>query len=185
MPFQENGKLLDKFPDKVQVNSDMAEAYIGLGSNLGDSKKEIDLAMKCIGSLKGCQLVKSSSLYESIPEGGLSQPNYVNAVVKIRTVLSPQRLLAALFVIEHQRGRVRSHPNQSRSLDLDLLLYDDLEILEPGLTVPHPRMHTRAFVLIPLIEIESHLFIRGHGLICDLVRHIPKTGVKKLDECRI
>ncbi len=165
--------------------SDIVEAYIGLGSNLGDSKKEVDLAMKTIGSLRECQLVKVSSLYESTPEGDLQQPNYVNAVIKICTRLSPQQLLADLFVIEDERGRVRTHRNQSRILDLDLLLYGDLKVSEPGLIVPHPRLHKRVFVLVPLLEIESQLFVKDLGLVRDLVGDISKAGIKRLNECEI
>ncbi len=165
--------------------SDIVEAYIGLGSNLGDSKKEVNLAMKTIGSLRECQLVKVSSLYESRPEGELQQPNYVNAVVKISTRLPPHKLLADLFVIEDDRGRVRTHRNQSRILDLDLLLYGDLKVSEPGLIVPHPRLHKRAFVLVPLLEIESQLFVKDLGLVRDLVGDISKAGIKKLNGCEI
>ena len=128
--------------------------FIGLGSNLGESCDMLKLAIEDLGGLPGTRVLKSSSLYCSAPVGYLDQPDFVNAVAKIATTLTPGRLLSALLDIERCHGRERTFCNAPRTLDLDLLLYDDARIDEPDLTVPHPQMHLRAFVLLPLLEIE-------------------------------
>jgi len=137
--------------------------FIGLGSNLGESCNQLRMALADIGQLPGTQLLACSSLYRSAPVGYLDQPDFVNAVAKIATTLTPQKLLASLLHIERRHGRERAFPNAPRTLDLDVLLYDDLQIHEAGLTVPHPQMHLRAFVLQPLLEIEPECVIPAIG----------------------
>lgn len=138
-------------------------AFIGLGSNLHEPVKQVLRAMQAIGELPGIQLVARSGLYSSAPVGFLEQPDFVNAVVKIETTLQPLALLAALLALEQENGRTREFQNAPRTLDLDVLMYDDLQHHEHGLTVPHPQMHKRAFVLMPLLEIAPDCVIPGIG----------------------
>lgn len=138
-------------------------AFVGLGSNLGDSADQLQLALSCIAGLPGTRLVAQSSLYRSAPVGFLDQPDFVNAVAKIETRLTPQDLLAAMLHIEQHHGRERTFVNAPRTLDLDVLLYDDVRMHEQGLTLPHPEMHRRAFVLLPLLEIAPDCAIPGVG----------------------
>jgi 2-amino-4-hydroxy-6-hydroxymethyldihydropteridine diphosphokinase len=134
-------------------------SYIGLGSNLGASGDQLTQAFVRLDQLPGTRLLAQSGLYRSAPVGYLDQPDFVNAVAKIATSLTPQALLAALLQIEHECGRERTFANAPRTLDLDVLLYDDRQIHEHGLTVPHPQMHKRAFVLLPLLDIAPDCVI--------------------------
>jgi 2-amino-4-hydroxy-6-hydroxymethyldihydropteridine diphosphokinase len=131
-------------------------AYIGLGANLGNAAMAVRQALAAIAALSGVQGTRASSLYGSAPvdAGGA---DYVNAVLQVQTTLSPQQLLAALQGIEQHAGRERSYRNAPRTLDLDLLLYGAQVIDTPDLVVPHPRMWERAFVLLPLAEIDASL----------------------------
>lgn len=146
-----------------------SHAYIGLGSNLEESVAHVQKALEELGELPFIRLLAHSSLYRSAPVGGLDQPDFINAVAYIETTLAPQDLLRALLGIEQKHGRVREYLNAPRTLDLDLLLYDDLQLDEEGLTLPHPRMHERAFVLQPLLEIASISSIPGRGNIRKLL----------------
>jgi len=138
-------------------------AYIGLGSNLEDPHSQLQRAFIDLEGLPGTRLVARSSLYRSAPIGLLDQPDFVNAVAKVATSLAPQALLQALLHIEHQHGRERTVRNAPRTLDLDVLLYDDIQLREQGLTIPHPQMHLRAFVLQPMLEIAPDAGIPGMG----------------------
>jgi 2-amino-4-hydroxy-6-hydroxymethyldihydropteridine diphosphokinase len=140
-----------------------AIAYIGLGSNLGDSAAIVREAIRELGELPSTRLVRSSSLYRTDALADTPQPEYVNAVAEIASKLAPSTLLAALLEIESRHGRRRTVPNAPRTLDLDLLLYGCEVIDLPGLKVPHPRMHQRAFVLAPLVEIAPECRIPGRG----------------------
>ncbi|MEI7515411.1 MAG: 2-amino-4-hydroxy-6-hydroxymethyldihydropteridine diphosphokinase [Betaproteobacteria bacterium] len=135
---------------------DSVVATIGLGANLGDAAATVQVAIASIGALAQTQLLRASSLYRSAPVDS-SGPDYVNAVVQVRTALSAPALLATLQTIELAAGRERPYRNAPRTLDLDLLLYGDAHISSPALTVPHPRMQQRAFVLLPLAEIAPQL----------------------------
>ena len=128
-------------------------AFIGLGSNLEDPRSQLQRAFAELDRLPDTRLVARSSLYRSAPLGYPDQPEFVNAVAEIATALTPQTLLQALLQIEHRHGRERTFRNAPRTLDLDMLLYDDTQLHEHGLTIPHPQMHLRAFVLQPLLEI--------------------------------
>lgn len=144
-------------------------AYIGLGSNLEDPRSQLQRALVDLAGLPDTRLVARSSLYRSAPLGSpdqpdlSNQPDFVNAVAKIETALVPQALLQALLNIEHQHGRKRTFHNAPRTLDLDVLLYGDMQLHEHGLTIPHPQMHLRAFVLQPLLEIAPDIGIPGLG----------------------
>ena len=144
-------------------------AYVGLGSNLQDPHRQLQRAFVDLDGLPGTRVLSRSSLYRSAPLGcpvqadSASQPDFVNGVAKIMTDLAPQELLRALLDIEHQHGRERTFRNAPRTLDLDVLLYDDMQVHEHGLTIPHPQMHLRAFVLHPLLEISPDIRIPGIG----------------------
>ncbi len=156
------------------------DAFIALGSNLGDRGAEIEQALVEIASLPGTQLVARSSQYESPPlqAGG---GDYRNAVAQVRTTLAPPALLHALLAIEARRGRVRRFVNAPRTLDLDLLLHGTAEIASAELVLPHPRMHQRAFVLAPLAEIAPGLVVPGRGRVEDLLRGVATQRIAKLD----
>lgn len=147
----------------------MAEitAYVALGANLGDPARQVRQAAAELTRLPDTRLLARSSLYLSRPMGFLEQPDYVNAVAALATRLTPRALLAALLEIETRHGRTRAFKNAPRTLDLDLLLYDGLVMREPGLSLPHPRMLERAFVMVPLAEIAPDCRIPGHGLARD------------------
>lgn len=147
----------------------LSQAYIALGSNLDEPVSHVRNAFEELARLPFSHLRAHSSLYRSAPLGWLDQPDFINAAAHIETALSPHDLLKALLEIEQKHGRVREHLNAPRTLDLDLLLYDDLQLDEGGLTLPHPRMHERAFVLQPLLEICPIGNIPGRGAIASLL----------------
>jgi len=133
-------------------------AYIALGSNLGQREKSITAALTALEHTRGIVVDQVSSLYETNPVGGPEdQPKFINAAARLKTELPPERLLAVLLQIEQSLGRKRGEPWGPRTIDLDLLLYDDLVISEDGLSVPHPLMHERRFVMEPLAEIASEV----------------------------
>jgi len=138
-------------------------AYIALGSNLDDPRAQVLRGFKALDHLPGSRLLACASLYASAPVGYLDQPDFINSVAKLSTTLTPQALLQAVLDIEHLHGRERTFQNAPRTLDLDVLLYDDLVMHEHGLTIPHPQMHLRAFVLQPLLEIAADCVIPGVG----------------------
>lgn len=154
--------------------------FIGLGSNLGDSCARLALAIAELDALPDTRVLQASSLYRSAPVGYLDQPDFVNAVAKIATRLSPGQLLTELLGIERRHGRERTFSNAPRTLDLDLLLYDDLQIDEPQLSVPHPQMHLRAFVLLPLLEIEPECEIPVIGSARLAMRDCMEQAVEKV-----
>jgi 2-amino-4-hydroxy-6-hydroxymethyldihydropteridine diphosphokinase len=127
-------------------------AYIALGANLGDAVVTVQQAVHALATLPQTRLLRTSSLYRTAPIES-SGPDYINAVAEISTTLTPQELLAALQALELAAGRERPYRNAPRTLDLDILLYGDVSIDSPTLTIPHPRMLARAFVLQPLAEI--------------------------------
>ncbi len=141
----------------------METAYIALGSNLREPQCQLQAGFDALARLPGTELIARSSLYRSAPVGYLDQPDFVNAVVALRTSLQPRALLDALLAIEREHGRVRDFPNAPRTLDLDIALYGEQVIHEPGLTIPHPRMHERAFVMAPLAEIAPDAIVPGRG----------------------
>lgn len=144
-------------------------AFIALGSNLNGPASQVRKAFDELALLPSSRLLVHSSLYRSAPIGRLDQPDFINAVAQIETRLAPHDLLEALLEIEHCHGRVREYANAPRTLDLDLLMYDDLQCDDRCLILPHPRMHQRAFVLQPLLEIAPHSRIPGHGTVAELL----------------
>lgn len=141
----------------------MITAYVGIGANQGDARAQVLQAFEELARLPQTRLAARSALYRSAPVDAPGQPDYVNAVAGVETDLSPAQLLAALQDIEARHGRVRPFRNAPRTLDLDLLLYGDLVLASPALTLPHPRMHERAFVLAPLLELDAHAEVPGRG----------------------
>ena len=133
----------------------MVQAYLGLGSNIGDRKQQLLKAIDLIENIKGIKVTKQSSIYETAPIGYTDQPNFLNLCLEIETELSPQQLLKHCLDIEQQLHRVREIRWGPRTLDIDILLYSDDIIETDNLSVPHPRMQERAFVLIPLNDIAS------------------------------
>jgi len=131
------------------------KAYIALGSNLDHPHQQVLTAMDAIHAIDGCNVLKRSKLYETKPVGYLHQPDFINAVVEIETTLSPLDLLHALQQIEKNQGRVREFKNGPRTIDLDLILFGDVVMNTDELVLPHPRMHEREFVMIPLREIAA------------------------------
>jgi 2-amino-4-hydroxy-6-hydroxymethyldihydropteridine diphosphokinase len=132
-------------------------AYVGIGSNMDDPRSHVLKALDELDELPHTRVVKRSSLYRSAPAGYTAQPDFLNAVAQLETALPAERLLAELRAIEARHGRRRSFRNAPRTLDLDVLLYGDAVLSLPTLTIPHPRMNERAFVLQPLIEISPEL----------------------------
>ena len=137
----------------------MTAAFVGLGSNLQDPVRQVESAFDELDRLPHTRVVKRSSLYRTAPVGHAEQPDFVNAVAQLETALPADRLLDELQAIEARHGRVRSFRNAPRTLDLDLLLYGKLVLSTERLTLPHPRMRERAFVLDPLREIAPDLEI--------------------------
>ncbi len=148
----------------------MTRAYVGVGSNLGDRAATIAKALEALAAEPGVEVVACSQLRETEPVGFLDQPRFLNGAVALDTSLSPRALLERLLAIERALGRRRDGPRFGpRTIDLDLLLYGDLEVDEPGLTLPHPRLHERRFVLEPLAELAPDLVVPGKGSLPDLL----------------
>ena len=158
----------------------MHTAFVALGSNLGDPELNVRAGIAALAALPQARLAAASSLYRSAAVDAAGQPDFVNAVAQLSTALAPQALLAALLAIEHKFGRERSFRNAPRTLDLDLLLYDAQSIAEPGLAVPHPRMHQRAFVLAPLLEIAPDCSIPGLGSAADWLARCRHQRIERL-----
>jgi 2-amino-4-hydroxy-6-hydroxymethyldihydropteridine diphosphokinase len=155
-------------------------AFVGLGSNLADPRTQVLQAMRELDALPQVHVVRRSSLYRSAPVGYLDQPDFINAVVQLQTSLAPHALLDALLALEQRCGRTREFVNAPRTLDLDVLLYDGLQHHEHGLTIPHPQMHLRAFVLQPLLEIAPDCIIPGIGTAADMARKCTDQRLEKI-----
>lgn len=155
----------------------MTRAAVALGSNLQDPEKQVSAGFEEIAALPHTELLARSGLYRTAPVGYADQPDFVNACALVETALAPRALLDALLGIERRHGRVRDLPNGPRTLDLDIVLYGDRVIDEPGLKVPHPRAHERMFVLQPLLDVWPDAVIPGKGPARELV--IPaKAGIQ-------
>jgi len=159
------------------------QAWIGIGANLGDARANVLDAIERLARTPGITLVRASSLYRTAPIDS-SGDDYVNAVARIDTLLSPHDLLAALHGIEQAHGRERPYRNAPRTLDLDLLLYEDQRIDDATLTVPHPRLHERAFVLVPLAELARdlapELIVPGRGPLAVLLLGVAGQAIERL-----
>lgn len=153
------------------------KAYIGIGSNLGDDLANCLEAVRLLDELGGCRVEERSSFYRTEPVGVEGQAWYLNAVVCLETERAPLHLLQGLLAIETKMGRVRKKKWDARLIDLDLLLYGDRVINQPDLTLPHPRMHERRFVLVPIAELAPNLIHPVYGKsMCDLLENCPDEG---------
>jgi len=151
----------------------VGRAYVGLGSNLGDRSATLTRAVELLGERPGVHIVAVSSFHETVPVGYLDQPEFLNAAVAVETSLQPEALLAVLLGVEHELGRTREGPRYGpRIVDLDLLLIEGATVDAPGLTVPHPRLHERAFALAPLAELDPSLVVPGHGPVAQLLERL-------------
>lgn len=159
-----------------------ALAFIGLGANLGDPVAQVRAAMGALAQMPCARLRGCSSLYRTAPVGDADQPDFINAVCAVETERAPLDLLNDLRAIETLSGRTRARerPNGPRTLDLDLLLYDQLTVDVPGLTLPHPRMHERAFVLFPLRELAPDRVIPGFGTVSALAARCGGQRIERI-----
>lgn len=163
----------------------MHTAFIALGSNLQQPRSQVMQAFGELAHLPETRVLSQSSLYRTAPLGqdnrrNDNQPEFINAVAEVETALPPLELLRAILAIEKRHGRERPYPNAPRVLDMDLLLYDDMVMHSAELTLPHPRMHQRGFVLLPLAEIAPELVIGGHGSAVQLAQACPDQGVSRI-----
>jgi 2-amino-4-hydroxy-6-hydroxymethyldihydropteridine diphosphokinase len=156
----------------------MERIYIGLGANLGDGPAVLRRAAERLRDWPGCRWVAASTLYVSAPVDS-EGPDYWNAVVALDTRLTPQAVLAALQAMEREHGRKRPYRNAPRTLDLDLLAFGQMVARSPALTLPHPRLHQRAFVLKPLLDIEHDLSLPGLGA---LAQYLPDVADQRLND---
>lgn len=160
------------------------QVYIALGSNLEDPVMHIERAKLDLSALPGTTVHHCSSLYKSKPISLINQPDFINAVAEIETTLQPLSLLEKLLDIERQHGRIRhaqSMPNEPRNLDLDILLYGNLQLKDEQLVLPHPRMLQRAFVLLPLLEIAPDCEVPGHGKIKNYLADCSDQIIQRLN----
>lgn len=151
-------------------------AFVALGSNLDEPRAQVERGFTALTALPLTTLRARSRLYRTKPWGVADQPDFVNAVARLEAALAPRALLDALLAIEAGAGRVRGVRNGPRILDLDLLLYGDRIINELDLVLPHPRLHERAFVLLPLADVAPELEITGRGRVADLLKRTDAAG---------
>lgn len=162
-----------------------ARAYVGLGSNLDDPPGQLRAALEALAELPETRLLRHSGFYRSAPWGILEQPDFVNAVAEVSTLLPPEDLLAGLLAIEKRAGRVRDGSRWGpRRIDLDLLIYGDQRIDRHGLQVPHPRMSERAFVIVPLAELDPFLEVPGQGSVSQLLAVVDRQSCVPVAELR-
>ncbi|WP_147695736.1 2-amino-4-hydroxy-6-hydroxymethyldihydropteridine diphosphokinase [Vogesella mureinivorans] len=158
----------------------MSRAVIALGSNLENPVQQVEAALAAIAALPGVSLLRRSACYQTAPVGYADQPDFINAVCEVQTSLSPEALLAALLEVEQAFGRVRTFRNAPRVLDLDLLLVEGVVLETDFLTLPHPRMHERAFVMLPLADMAADMQVGNHGAAADIAAGLDAAGVKRL-----
>lgn len=158
----------------------MSDIFIGIGSNLSNPKQQVLNAVKHISGIDGVRISKQSSLYRTSPVGFKNQPDFINAVVAIEFEGEPELLLKKLLDIESLFGRIRKERNGPRTVDLDILLFKKLHYTKKDLVIPHPRMHERLFVLLPLFEVDPDIIVEPHGPIRDLIKEAPKDVVEKI-----
>ncbi|GHU17358.1 2-amino-4-hydroxy-6-hydroxymethyldihydropteridine pyrophosphokinase [Betaproteobacteria bacterium] len=159
----------------------MSLTFVALGANLADPLVQVRAAIEALSGLSNSCLLRASSLYRTAPVGIHGQPDFINAVAALETELAPRALLSALFDIEARFGRRRDFHCAPRTLDLDLLLYEAEIIDTPDLQVPHPRMHLRAFVLAPLLEIAPDCLIPGRGSAAAWLPAVSMQRIEKLE----
>lgn len=152
-----------------------AEAVVSLGANLGDRSRQIERAIDALDASPEIRVVRRSGLWESPawkPDGATGSPDYLNAVAIVRTTLEPVDLLAAVNAVEAALGRVRAERFGDRTIDIDIVTFDDVRSTDEQLTLPHPRAHERAFVLHPWLEVAPDAVLPGHGSVADLAEYV-------------
>jgi 2-amino-4-hydroxy-6-hydroxymethyldihydropteridine diphosphokinase len=160
----------------------MHTVYLGLGSNQSDPISQIKNATKLIEKIETSKIIKKSSLYESLPVGYLDQPNFINQVISLQTSLSPAELFERFQQIEFKLKRVKKIVNGPRIIDIDILLFNQEIILTNDLTIPHPRMLDRAFVMIPLLEIEPNILVPKISNLKEILGKLDKKTLTKIDD---
>ncbi|MFZ9096571.1 MAG: 2-amino-4-hydroxy-6-hydroxymethyldihydropteridine diphosphokinase [Methylophilaceae bacterium] len=160
----------------------MHTVYLGLGSNQSDPINQIKNATELIEKIETSKITKKSSLYESLPVGYLDQPNFINQVISLQTSLSPAELFERFQQIEFQLKRVKKIVNGPRTIDIDILLFNQEIILTKDLTIPHPRMLDRAFVMIPLLEIEPNILVPKISNLKEILGKLDKKTLTKIDD---
>ena len=157
------------------------KAYLGLGANIGDRYGNLKEAVHRIGSIPDIEIIRTSPVYETVPVGGPKQPDYLNAVIEVVTELSPEKLLKCCLAVEYEMGRKRTELWGSRIIDIDIELYDSCVLKSAVLTIPHPRMHERAFVLKPIADLVPNIKHPVLGLtIKALLATVGETGILKI-----
>ena len=159
-------------------------AVVALGGNMDSPEGHVARAFGELAALPHTKLLARSSLYRTAPVGYTDQPAFINACALVETALAPRELLEALLAIERAHGRVRDIPNGPRTLDLDIVLYGDRVLDEPGLVIPHPRAHERAFVLEPLLEVWPQAVLPGRGPAIAYGANVAGQGIERLVEAR-
>lgn len=160
----------------------MHTVYLGLGSNQSDPINQIKNATELIEKIETSKIIKKSSLYESLPVGYLDQPNFINQVISLQTSLSPAELFERFQQIEFQLKRVKKIVNGPRTIDIDILLFNQEIILTKDLTIPHPRMLDRAFVMIPLLEIEPNILVPKISNLKEILGKLDIKTLTKIDD---
>lgn len=163
--------------------ADPVPAWVAIGGNQGEVRATLDAATRAVHALDGVRVLRASSLYRTPAWGRTDQPDFLNGVLAIETTLAPPDLLDRLLGIERAFGRQRDEEAGRwgpRTLDLDLLAYGDLVLEQPGLSLPHPRLHERAFVLVPLAEIAADLHIPGRGQVGQLLAKVDASGIEAI-----
>ncbi|QQS16396.1 MAG: 2-amino-4-hydroxy-6-hydroxymethyldihydropteridine diphosphokinase [Neisseriales bacterium] len=167
---------------RSSINPIFKKAYLGLGSNLNDPIRQVKAALATLADHPKIRLMASSSFYLTKPVGYLNQPDFINAVAIITTSLMPYDLLKAMLRIEEQFGRKRTFRNAPRILDIDLLWYQDVVCADPILTLPHPRLAQRAFVLLPLMELDPDLLVFPNRTLKMLLARVECEGVMRIHD---
>ena len=165
------------------MSGEPVRAFVGLGGNVGDIEETLMEALLVLDALPQTSIRAQSRFYRSPPWGNTDQADFINAVVELRTRLAARVLLDYLLEVETRFGRVRSEGDKwgPRTLDLDLLVFGEAILDQPGMHLPHPRLHERAFVLVPLAEIDATLQVPGRGRVSDLLALIDSTGIEGID----
>ena len=157
----------------------MSKAYLSLGSNMGDRQLYLEEAINLLGHIENIEIIKVSSFYETVPVGYLDQDLFLNVAVEIETILEPEALLEACQSVENKLHRKRVIRWGPRTVDVDIIFYDDLKLVSEILEIPHPRALERAFVMWPIYEIAEDLIVQNRK-IKDIVKILPKEGIRKL-----
>lgn len=158
----------------------VARAFLGLGSNVGDSRQTLRWAVRRVKGLPGTRVVACSALYRTAPVGRPDQDDFLNQVIEIETSLSPRALLVAVLEVEREGGRVRRERWGPRTLDIDVVWYDSVTVSEPDLEIPHPRLEERRFVLEPLSELAPDLLLPSGRTIGEALARVAVQRVEKL-----